>query len=391
RQLLQAQKLESLGVLAGGIAHDFNNLLAAILGNLELARLDVAPDSRARMSLDESVAASIRAADLTRQMLAYSGKGHFVVSDIDLSALVEENSQILRTAIPRTATLELNLSRDLPRVRGDAGQLQQVIMNLLTNAADALDGGPGKVTLATGSNRLTARALAGSRAGQTIDPGEYVWLEVRDTGHGMDEETLDRMFDPFFTTKEAGRGLGLGAVLGIIRGHQGGIWVQSQPGSGTLVRVAFPALPRAASPRREEPAAVGLNGLSGGVLIIDDEESIRRLNSHVLKRMGLRTYVAASGDEAVALYRRLRDEIDCVLLDLTMPGMDGVATLEALRRENPAVKAVLCTGYGEQVASDRFRDLGLSGFIQKPFQITELRAVLEHTLLSDDHGPGSIK
>jgi CheY-like chemotaxis protein len=199
------------------------------------------------------------------------------------------------------------------------------------------------------------------------------------------------MFDPFFTTKEAGRGLGLGAVLGIIRGHQGGIWVQSQPGSGTLVRVAFPALPRAASPRREEPAAVGLNGLSGGVLIIDDEESIRRLNSHVLKRMGLRTYVAASGDEAVALYRRIRDEIDCVLLDLTMPGMDGVATLEALRRENPAVKAVLCTGYGEQVASDRFRDLGLSGFIQKPFQITELRAVLEHTLLSDDHGPRSIK
>ncbi|MHB1317541.1 MAG: CHASE domain-containing protein [Anaerolineae bacterium] len=379
RQLLQAQKLESLGVLAGGIAHEFNNLLAAILGNLELARLDLAPDSRARMSLDESVNASIRAADLTRQMLAYSGKGHFVVSDLDLTALVEENSQMLRTAIPRTATLELNLSRDIPRVRGDASQLQQVVMNLLTNGADALGGGPGKVSVSTGSNRLTSKALAGSRAGQMLDPGEYVWLEVRDTGQGMDKETLARMFDPFYTTKETGRGLGLGAVLGIIRGHHGGIWVQSQPGSGTLVRVAFPALPRSPRTVRETPGAEE-QGLSGGVLVIDDEESIRRVNSKVLQRMGLRTLVAASGDEAIALYKRHSDQIDCVLLDLTMPGMDGVATLEALRRENPAIKAVLCTGYGEQVATERFRDLGLSGFIQKPFQISELRAVLENVL-----------
>jgi PAS domain S-box-containing protein len=381
RQLLQSQKLESLGVLAGGIAHDFNNLLAAILGNLELARLDLPQNSPARLSLDESVSASLRAADLTRQMLAYSGKGHFVVSDVDLSALVEENRQIFRTAIPRTATLDLKLARNLPQVRGDPGQLQQVVMNLLGNAAEALDGGPGQVALTTGSARYTAAALARSRTGEPLAAGDYVWLEVRDTGQGMDEETQSRMFDPFFTTKQPGRGLGLGAVLGIIRGHQGGIWVESTPGGGTLVRVALPAVSRAVSPDKSD-AATGrtIERLSGGILVVDDEESVRRVNSHVLERMGLRTFVAASGEEAVALYGRHRDEIDCVLLDLTMPGMDGVATLEALRQANPSLKAVLCTGYGEQVASERFRGLGLSGFVQKPFQISELRAVLEQAL-----------
>jgi two-component system cell cycle sensor histidine kinase/response regulator CckA len=368
-------------VLAGGIAHDFNNLLAAILGNLELARLDLPQDSPARLSLDESVSASLRAADLTRQMLAYSGKGHFVVSDVDLSALVEENSQIFRTAIPRTATLDLRLGRNLPLVRGDPGQLQQVVMNLLGNAAEALDGGPGQVTLTTASARYTAAALARSRTGEQLATGEYVWLEVRDTGQGMDEETLGRMFDPFFTTKQAGRGLGLGAVLGVIRGHQGGIWVESKPGEGTLVRVALPALARPSNSDKAAPATSrALPRLSGGVLVVDDEESVRRVNSHVLERMGLHTFVAASGAEAVALYGRHKDEIDLVLLDLTMPGMDGVATLEALRQENPGLKAVLCTGYGEQVATERFRGLGLSGFVQKPFQISELRTVLEQAL-----------
>jgi len=386
RQLLESQKLESLGVLAGGIAHEFNNLLAAILGNLELARADLAQTSPVRQTLDESVAATLRAADLTRQMLAYSGKGHFVVTDLDLGALVEQNAHIFRAAIPRTATLDVNLGKNLPLVRGDAGQLQQVIMNLLSNAAEALDGGPGQVVLATGSNRLTDRALAGNRAGQELDAGEYVWLEVRDTGKGMDAETVARMFDPFYSTRGGGRGLGLGAVLGIIRGHKGGIWVQSTPERGTLVRIAFPALPRPAGDGRAGSEGHPLGRLSGGVLIVDDEDSVRRLNKNLLERMGLRTYVASRGEEAVTLYNEHHKEIDCVLLDLTMPGMDGVATLEALRRVDPTVRAVLCTGYGEQVASDRFRDLKLAGFVQKPFQIGDLRSVLEGALRSDGNG-----
>jgi len=258
-----------------------------------------------------------------------------------------------------------------------------VVMNLLTNAAEALEGGPGTVTLTTGAGRLTARRLAGNRAQETLPPGEYVWLEVRDTGKGMDEATQARMFDPFFSTKEQGRGLGLGAVLGIIRGHKGGIWVQSSPGEGTLVRVAFPAVPRpGAAADSSGPRAATLERMTGGVLVVDDDDAVRRINSQLLKRMGLRTFVASDGEEAMRLYALHGDEIDCVLLDLTMPGMDGVATLEALRRQNPAIKAVLCTGYGEQVASEHFRNLGLAGFVQKPFQIAELRAVLESVLRS---------
>jgi PAS domain S-box-containing protein len=379
RQLLQAQKLESLGVLAGGIAHDFNNLLAAILGNLELALMELPPGSQVHESLHEAMSASRRAADLTRQMLAYSGKGRFLLSDLDLSALVQENAHMLRVALPRSATLQLDLAHNLPRIRADAGQIQQVVMNLIINAAEALERAAGVVSLATGQEEYGAEALGHSRTAEKPAPGRYVWLSVTDTGCGMSAETLQRMFDPFFTSKETGRGLGTSAVLGIVHGHKGAIWVESTPGRGTTVRVAFPMLP---PEKASAPAAARATNarLSGVILVVDDEEMVRNLCCTVLERMGLTAIPAADGEEACALYAARAGEIDGVLLDLTMPGMDGADTLEELRRIDPGVKALLCSGFGEQAVSERLAGVGFTGFVQKPFDVQTLRDALERLL-----------
>ncbi len=380
RQLLQAQKLESLGVLAGGIAHDFNNLLAAILGNVELARLDLPPGAPARTSLDEAISASRRAADLTRQMLAYSGKGRFVLSALDLSSLVQENAHMLRVAIPRSAQLQLDLAPALPPIRADSGQIQQVVMNLMINAAEALGQEAGVVSLTTGHGYYGAEELQESRTVEKPAPGHYVWLSVEDTGCGMDDETLQRMFDPFFSSKGAGRGLGMSAVLGIVRGHQGAIWVESTLGQGTCVTVAFPALAAEAAVGAEQQPRSGNAHLSGTILVVDDEEVVRHLCCTVLERMGLAALPAANGEEACAIYAERADEIHAVLLDLTMPGMDGIATLEELRRINPQVRALLCSGFGEQAITERLSGSAPTGFVQKPFDMATLRDAIERTL-----------
>jgi PAS domain S-box-containing protein len=284
RQLLHTQKLESLGVLAGGVAHDFNNLLTAILGNLEMAKRELSPVSPVRASIEEATKASLRAADLTRQMLAYSGRGHFVVGQIDLGELVQENAHMLRTAIPRTVTLKINLADGLPPIEGDSGQLQQMVMNLITNAAEAIGDQPGVVSLATGTQECDEEVLRHSRLQDRPSPGRYVWLEVSDNGCGMTKETQERLFEPFFTTKFTGRGLGMSAVLGIVRGHQGAIMVDSAVGQGTTVRVLFPV---SGEPRKEqEPLSSARRveqqdgpHLRGKVLIVDDDGA-QALHAH---------------------------------------------------------------------------------------------------------------
>ncbi len=387
RRLLHAQKLESLGVLAGGIAHDFNNLLLALLGNLELALEDMSPIAPVRVRVEQAVAAAKRAADLTRQMLAYSGKGRFDIMAVDLSELVEENAHMLRSAVARNVTFSLQLSRDLPPIEADAGQIQQVVMNLITNASEAMGDKPGIVALFTGVQECDEACLNRSLLEEKPAPGRFVWLEVRDTGCGMDQRTLQRVFEPFFTTKYTGRGLGMAAVHGIVRGHQGAIWIDSVVGQGTTVRVLFPAaehltalpLHRAATDAESARAAQAAL-LSGTVLVVDDEQMVCDMVAAALTGMGLEVLTAADGREAVALFRQHSEHIVCVLLDLTMPNIDGVTTLGLLREIQPDVRVILSSGYDEQEATRRFAGQGLAGFLHKPYHLKALRAKVQKVL-----------
>ena len=386
RRMLHAQKLESLGVLAGGIAHDFNNLLMAILGNLELGLRDLSPVSPVRPRLDAASQAARRAADLTRQMLAYSGRGKFLVGRVDLNELVEENVFLLRTSIPRTVTLNLHLDRVLPAVEADAGQIQQVVMNLITNAAEAIGGEAGVITLSTGVRDCDAPYLGRSRLDEMPPAGSYVYLEVTDTGCGMDAETQKRMFDPFFTTKFTGRGLGLPAVFGIVRGHGGAILLDSVVGKGTTIRVLFPVaevVVGAAVPA--EGAAAGVAGAAhsagrGTILIVDDEEMVLGPCVAMAESMGFEVLTAGDGEQAVEMVRRHGAEIRAILLDLTMPELDGAGALDRILRLEPGAKVILSSGYDEAEATGRVAKEGLAGFIRKPFGMEQLRSMLERVL-----------
>ncbi len=383
RRLQHAQKLESLGVLAGGLAHDFNNLLMAVLGNLDLAQQGLSPLSPAREGIEQAMAAARRATDLTRQMLAYSGKGRFVVTRLDLNAVVRENADLLRAAVSRTVTLALDLNAGPVCFEGDPAQVQQVVMNLITNASDACGDGPGVVTLRTRVIEADEALLARSRAGWQPPPGRYAGLEIADSGCGMDDDTLQRLFDPFFTTKFTGRGLGMSAVLGIVRGHRGAILVDSAPARGTRVQVLFPFLPPAGAdgglvaPVVAESAA--LPPPRAVVLVVDDDPSVRRLCVTFVQRLGHEALEAEDGEAALEVFRR-RPDIACVLLDLTMPRLTGVETYRELRRIRPDLRVILASGYDEQDAVQRFAGEGLAGFIQKPFRLADLKARLDRAL-----------
>ncbi|NLI48105.1 MAG: PAS domain S-box protein [Acidobacteria bacterium] len=384
RQLQHAQKLESLGVLAGGIAHDFNNLLMAILGNADLALLETSTAHPARPYVEDIIKASLRAAGLCQQMLAYSGRGHFRIETLDLNEMVREMTDILEVSITKKAVLRYDLSPELPKVRGDATQLRQVVMNLITNASDALGDGSGVISLVTGTRHFRGGERFGVLQGEKLTPGRYVCLDVADTGCGMDAATQARLFDPFFSTKFTGRGLGMAAVLGIIRGHHGGIRVRSEPGRGTAVTVLLPPVendePAAGSAEVEPPARAEPWRWRGMVLLVDDEEAVRALAERMLRRLGFEVVTAADGASAVEQFRARRREITAVVLDLTMPAMDGGETLQALRAADPGVRVLLASGYDEGDVSRRFGDGGPDAFIQKPYRLATLRAKLRHIL-----------
>ncbi|PFG72837.1 PAS domain-containing hybrid sensor histidine kinase/response regulator [Tepidiforma thermophila] len=375
QRLLQAQKAESLAVLAGGIAHDFNNLLVGILGNAGLALAELPPESPVRATIADIETAGQRAADLARQMLAYSGRGKFVVGPLQLNALVEEMAHLLRVSVGAGVRLVLDLAPGLPPVVGDATQLRQVVMNLVINASDAIGAGEGTV-------RVTTAAAPGRPelfAGAVVTPGElaarYVVLEVADTGSGMDAATLTRIFDPFFTTKFTGRGLGLAAVLGIVRGHQGGISVTSAPGEGTRFRVMLPAageLPPAEEGTRSTAAWRG----SGLVIVADDEPGVRKVTARALSGMGFEVLEAEDGQAAVELFAQHRERVVLVLLDMTMPRMNGQAAFRAIRALDPGAKVVLMSGYTEQDAAEQFAEGGLAGFLQKPYELGGLQELV---------------
>ncbi len=377
RQMLHVQKLESLGVLAGGIAHDFNNLLVSVLGNAGLALAELDPASPARGRLSDIELAAQRAAELTRQMLAYAGRGRFVVQRLDLSEIVREIVTLLRTVVVRTAEIDVRLAEDLPDVEADASQLRQVVMNLVTNAADAIAGAAGRIEITTGRVSATRDYLAQSCTGEDLDPGEFVFAEIADTGCGMDPQTLARIFDPFFTTKVTGRGLGLAAVLGIVRSHRGAIAVESTPGVGTRFRLLLPAV--AASPTdRQTPGVMAKTALSSGtVLVVDDDDGVRTVATLSLERAGFRVVAARDGEEGVAALRERVGEIDAVLLDMTMPRLSGADTCHLIRRMQPDLPIVLTSGYTEPDAGARFAADEVAGFLQKPFTPATLVRIIQ--------------
>ncbi len=387
KRLLHAQRLESLGLMAGGIAHDFNNLLTAVLGNLDLALMDQPPDSRTHSFLDKARSAAHRAAGLTNQMLAYSGKGKFDVKVFDLSALVDGMAGLLKASAPRNVDLKLEMDRSLPSIKADPGQIQQIVMNLIMNAYEAMEDRHGTVSIITGWVVCDEQFLQSSRLDDKPRAGGYVFLDVTDSGCGMEDETKERLFDPFFSTKFTGRGLGMAAVLGIVKGHGGAVMVESEPGNGTTVRTLFPAgnTVHASSEEDVEAVVAGQeNGLpstvSGTVLVVDDEEIVLDLCRTMLERIGCKVLCALTGEDALEIFRRHAQEIDCVILDMTLPGMDGAAVFDDLRRIRSDVKVIISSGYTEQEVSRSFPDKIPGAFMKKPYEFQSLRNVLQRML-----------
>jgi two-component system, cell cycle sensor histidine kinase and response regulator CckA len=392
-KMMHAQKLESLGVLSAGVAHDFNNLLVGILGNGELALGDPALTPATRTLLERVVEAALQAAGLTRQLLAYTGRSHVRMSELDLSSHVRRIGDLLRASVPRSIELELSLGRQLPAVRADPDQLQQVTMNLILNAAEAYGEGSGQVSVRTFVEQISERPRHDLSAPQPLSPGVYVVFQVEDHGNGMDASTLERVFDPFFSTKFTGRGLGLAAVLGIARSHHATVTVDTTPGVGTRFRVHFPALANPAqgdtaerahpgetqkaasgpseSHSRADPSTRPLAGYTA--LVIDDEQRVRAVERSVLTELGMHVIEATHGEEALELLRAHKGEIAIALLDLVMPGLDAAATLRGLRSIKPGLPVLVQSGYPEQEAARRLQEIdGELQFIAKPFSPREL-------------------
>ena len=371
-KLLQTAKLESLGVLAGGVAHDFNNLLVGILGNASLALEMLSADNPARTMIRDILTASERASLLTRQLLAYAGKGRFVVEPINLSGLVREISNLVQTSIPKTVQLRLDLQENLPTIEGDAGQLHQLIMNLVINGAEAIGAEQsGTLLVTTGVQDVDDTYLKTTLSTAEIHQGKYVTLEIHDTGCGMDEATIQRIFDPFFTTKFTGRGLGLAAVQGIVRGHKGALKVYSTPGRGTTFKVLLPCADQPQVKSARTPSDELLAG-TATILVIDDEQLVRRTTKSMMEHYGYTVVVAESGKEGVDLFNVIGDRVSLVLLDMTMPVMSGEETLRHLKTSRPDVKVILSSGYNEVEAIQRFTGKGLAGFLQKPYSAVAL-------------------
>jgi signal transduction histidine kinase/CheY-like chemotaxis protein len=387
RQTLHSQKLESLGVMAGGIAHDFNNLLQSILGNMELATMKLDPQLEPRKYIDNAMSSAKRAALLTNLMLTYVGKGLITRKELDLNELVRQNAALLKTDTSATISTELNLAPALPFILADEAHIQQLVMNLITNAAEAITGPTGTVRITTGVQECDQAFLNASLLEEKPEAGRYVFLEVSDNGCGMDEETIKRLFDPFFTTKFTGRGLGMSAVLGIMRAQCGALYLESAQGSGTTFRALFPASDSPPpAPVQTKAAAVPVQAvkegqsMSGVVLVVDDEKSVLRVSTKMVQLCGFSTISACDGLDAVAKFREHADEIMFVLMDLTMPNMDGIAAMNELYLIKPDARVILASGFNEDELSDRITGSPPSGFIRKPYNMALLEAEIRRVL-----------
>jgi len=376
-QIQHAQRLQSLGILAGGVAHDFNNLLTIILGNARVALMEMPAGSTTVERLAEIETAASRAAELTSQMLAYSGKGHFVVQALNLSRLTEETASLLESVISKKTLVQYDLANDLPAIEADPAQIRQIVMNLITNASEAMADQGGVICVRTGLMHADAAYLASTYFAEQYPPGPYVYLEVTDTGRGMNAETQARIFEPFFTTKFTGRGLGLAAVAGIVRAHRGALKVSSRLGAGSTFRLLFPASGRHEDVLPQPQPEARAYQDRGAILVVDDEPGVRNLARLILEKSGFTVIVAGDGGEAVEVFSRHADSIAAALIDLTMPVMSGDETIAALRRVRSDVPMVLSSGYGEHEMATRFAGKGVAGFLKKPYEPSELLAILE--------------
>jgi two-component system, cell cycle sensor histidine kinase and response regulator CckA len=382
RKLLESQKLESLGVLAGGIAHDFNNLLTTITGHASITRMDLPAHSPLQEHLMQIEAGAKRAAELCQQMLAYAGKGRFLIQRSSLEKLVRDTIPLLSHSISKRASLRFDFSPDTPDIDADATQLRQIIMNLVVNASDAIGDRDGTIMLTTGKlghddPRLTHAVLPPPSCAE-----DFAFLSVIDTGGGMPRETIDKIFDPFFTTKFAGRGLGLAAVLGIVRSHHGSLLVESTPGLGSSFTLVLPpskSVPPATATGSRPPLESRAHPLAGTVLLIDDEEGVRGVADQMFQSLGLKTLTAADGVEGLELFGKHQADIALVLLDLTMPRMSGEETLRQLRALAPQLPVILMSGYNESAVSGFADDPKLS-FLQKPFSLQVLHRQISRIL-----------
>jgi two-component system cell cycle sensor histidine kinase/response regulator CckA len=378
---LQTQKLESLGLLAGGIVHDFNNLLTAMLANFQLAATTIPEDNPAHRHLRLAAAAAEKSALLTSQLLGYSGKGRFHVRPLDLNQVVQEVLDTLRLSLGAKTDIHLHLEEGLPHILGDPAQIQQIIQNLATNASEALEGAPGSVRITTQSTRLDAAYIQSTFApSEQVRPGPYVCFQISDTGCGISPDRLGRIFDPFYTTKVKGRGLGLSAILGIIRSHGGVLKVYSEQGKGTNFRIFLPASAREAVPAGPTPVTETSRVTGGRVLVVDDDDLVRATTRGVLEQEGFEVLEASDGALCLEVLRAQPGRIHLVLMDLTMPGMDGVETYQALRILDPEIRVVLTSGYNEQEAINRFVQGDLAGFLQKPFSAHDLARMVREAL-----------
>jgi two-component system cell cycle sensor histidine kinase/response regulator CckA len=383
RRMQETQKLESLGVLAGGIAHDFNNLLVSVLTNAELALRalsDKAHDGGASERVTDIRNAALHAAELTNQMLAYSGRGHFDVRPVSLTELVLDMTHLLGASLSKKAQVKYELMPELPAVQADISQLRQVIMNLITNASDALGDRAGVIQVRTGTEQVRA-TLADLYGPLPLAPATYAFLEVADDGCGMSEETRDRLFEPFFTTKFTGRGLGLSAAQGIVRGHGGGIVLRTAVGRGTTIKVLLPCTETPTRPALSQPSEpVSSWTGSGLVLMVDDDPRVRAVTELLLRDLGFDVLAAASGRDAIREFELHADEICVVLLDVTMPDLSGDQVLDELRRRRADLKVLLCSGYAEEEMQERFSSRDMASFLQKPYTRNALGARLRQLI-----------
>jgi len=387
RQMLHAQKLESLGVMAGGIAHDFNNLLQSILGNMELALMKLDQNTDAQTYVEQSMIAAKRAALLTGSMLTYVGKGLLHKKGLNLNSLVSENIDILKTATSSSVTTELQLSPDLPFIYADEAYIQQVVMNLITNAAEAIEQQPGIIKLTTGVQQCDQACLESSLLDEKPKGGSFVFLEVCDNGCGMNENTLKRLFDPFFTTKFTGRGLGMSAVIGIMKTHHGALFVESEPDVGTTFRVLFP-IPETAPPTANQiprsvipkTRAVTAQQHSGIALVVDDEKSVLKVCTKMVTLCGYRVISACDGLDAVTKFRAHANEIEVVLMDLTMPNMDGITAMGEMYALRPDARIIIASGFNEDELSERITSHPPAGFVRKPYSMKALEAELQRVV-----------
>jgi PAS domain S-box-containing protein len=383
-RLRDAQKLESLGVLAGGIAHEFNNLLVTIMGNADLVRGDLREGSANRVCLDAVLEAAGRAADLCRQMQAYGGHGQVSLEPTHLSRLILDIQHLLQVSVSKRSHLHFELADDLPPVIIDQTQIRQVIMNLVTNAAESFGDEGGEIMVRTGVRDLKAADMSRLANGGALSPGPHVWCEVRDSGCGMEDEVAERIFDPFFTTKFTGRGLGMSAALGIIKTHDGGFWMETGPASGSTISFLLPvhqakvAAPRGGRRRQRRGPEVDLGGKL--ILVVDDDPRVRAVGESFLRRLGCQVLSAADGFEAIRIFGERHKDIHAVLLDFTMAGMDGMSAYRRLRVIRSDIPVILSSGYDSREVQDKAAGFDSAGFVAKPYTLKMMREVLTDVL-----------